>query len=268
MHPNHEFLLHAAAEITSLNPGCRILDFGCGTGATVIEGRRRGLDIVGVERFYDGASRRADAVRSGVLGRWVFEMIDDRMPFPDEVFDLVLSNEVFEHVEDLAPALRDIDRVLKPEGKMIAIFPSREVLREGHIGVPFVHRLPRGRLRFRYTVMMARFGFGYHRQGRSATEWSRAELDWLDRFVYYRSADEIERMIEKHGFRVAHSEHRYLRYRLSRSRLPLRRIPRGHFVDRVLDLTCRLALGLVLTCARVPSNDRTMGDLGEGVIDS
>ncbi|MEX0989841.1 MAG: methyltransferase domain-containing protein [Actinomycetota bacterium] len=255
MHPNHEYLLDVASGFTSTNPGCSILDFGCGTGATVVEGRRRGLDIVGVDRFYEGASRKTDALRSGVLGTSVLEMADDHIPFPDDTFDFVMANEVFEHVEHLTPVVHDIGRVLKPEGTMIAIFPSREVIREGHIGIPLVHRLPRGRLRLGFTELMALLGLGYHRQGRSATEWSRAELEWLDRFVYYRPTYEIYRIMERQGFRVTHSEHRYLRYRLSKSRLPLKRIPRNPIVDHALDLTCRLALGLVLTCVRVPAND-------------
>jgi SAM-dependent methyltransferase len=45
------------------------------------------------------------------------------LTFSDGVFDLVLSNDVFEHVPDLDQALREIVRVLNDTGVLIATFP-------------------------------------------------------------------------------------------------------------------------------------------------
>jgi SAM-dependent methyltransferase len=46
-----------------------------------------------------------------------------RSPFPDQSFDVVLTNEVLEHVPDLSAALRDTVRILRPGGKLIGTFP-------------------------------------------------------------------------------------------------------------------------------------------------
>ena len=51
----------------------------------------------------------------------------DRLPFEDDTFDLVASYEVFEHIPDVAAALEEIRRVLKPGGLAyinIHLFPS------------------------------------------------------------------------------------------------------------------------------------------------
>ncbi len=45
------------------------------------------------------------------------------LTFSDALFDLVLVNEIFEHIYPLEQALREILRVLKPNGRLISTFP-------------------------------------------------------------------------------------------------------------------------------------------------
>ena len=70
-----------------------------------------------------------------------------RADFPDAHFDLVLSNQVLEHVTDPEAVIADIGRLLKPGGTLIAAFPVVSTWYEGHLGLYFAHRLPRGSLR-------------------------------------------------------------------------------------------------------------------------
>ena len=46
----------------------RILDFGCGAGRLVAEGRAEGLDIWGADVYYGGSSTRREAEAAGLLG--------------------------------------------------------------------------------------------------------------------------------------------------------------------------------------------------------
>jgi SAM-dependent methyltransferase len=46
-----------------------------------------------------------------------------RLSFPDAVFDIVVCNEVFEHVPELSEAIAEIARVLRPGGILLATFP-------------------------------------------------------------------------------------------------------------------------------------------------
>ena len=60
------------------------------------------------------------------------------------------------------PCWREIHRVLKPGGTVLSIFPSRDVFREGHIGIPFSHWFPKGsRVRFYYTWALRAGGPGH-----------------------------------------------------------------------------------------------------------
>jgi ubiquinone/menaquinone biosynthesis C-methylase UbiE len=46
-----------------------------------------------------------------------------RLPFADQVFDVVLATEVFEHVVDLDGVLAELKRVLRPGGKLLVTAP-------------------------------------------------------------------------------------------------------------------------------------------------
>jgi SAM-dependent methyltransferase len=196
-------------------PGARVLDYGCGAGRVVAEGRARGLDIVGADVFYGGSQARKEAVAAGLLGTCVFEMVEERVPFPDAAFDLVVNNQVMEHVADLDGALREIGRVLRPGGELLSIFPSRDVFREGHIGIPFSHWFAKGsKARFYYTWALRALGLGtWKEQAPTARQWAIEKLRWIDAYTVYRSRSEIFRTYGRY-FDSELREPDYIRYRL------------------------------------------------------
>lgn len=209
--------------------GGRVLDYGCGAGAVVAAGLAAGLDIRGADVFYAGSDARAEAERSGLLGGAVVEIREGRIPFPDASFDLVVNNQVMEHVEDLDGALAEIRRVLAPGGLVLSIFPSRDVWREGHIGIPFAHWFrKRSRARFQYTLTLRRLGLGYWKeQASTSRRWAADKLEWLDAHTRYRSREEILSAYER-WFTNEFREGEYIRYRL-------RDKPRRAFLARLLD---------------------------------
>ena len=46
-----------------------------------------------------------------------------KIPFPDETFDMVICNHILEHVDDAVAAMREMHRVLKPGGRTICQTP-------------------------------------------------------------------------------------------------------------------------------------------------
>lgn len=207
----------------ALRSGGRVLDYGCGAGRLVAEGRSRGGEFFGVDVFYGGSETRTEAERTGLFGDAVRDMPNGRIPFPDGFFDLVTNNQVMEHVEDLDAVLAEIDRVLRPGGTVLSIFPSRDVWREGHIGIPFSHRLPKGsRIRFRYTWALRSAGFGtWKEQAPTPRQWALDKLEWIDRWTRYRTRAEIFK-IYGHHFSNRLRERDYIRYRLNQRRSPWR----------------------------------------------
>jgi SAM-dependent methyltransferase len=192
--------------------GGRVLDYGCGGGELVEAG---GESFYGADVFYGGSQAREQAEARGLLGGRVLEIVDGRIPFPDNHFDVVVNNQVMEHVEDLEAVLGEIARVLAPGGRVLSVFPSRDVWREGHIGIPFAHRLPRGsRVRFLYTWVLRAAGFGtWKEQAPTARAWAVDKLNWIDVYTCYRERSEILRVYNRY-FLNRFREGDYIRFRL------------------------------------------------------
>lgn len=97
--------------------GSRVLDIGCGIGTYVrklseLADRAYGIDI-------DSAR-----VRQGTTGSLAVA-VSERLPFESEAFDMVLLNEVIEHVENGRETLVEACRVARPGGHIVIYAPNR-----------------------------------------------------------------------------------------------------------------------------------------------
>src|SRR5262249_32262343 len=104
-----------------IRPGCRILDLGCGDGRFVRYMRAQGLDAGGADLGDDFRTTEEEMIRSGEIGPSGSpfrrsELVPYHLEFPDASFDVVLSNEVFEHVADYRATLDEIRRITRPDG--------------------------------------------------------------------------------------------------------------------------------------------------------
>jgi len=220
---NYEF---CAAYIEGLFPekGVKLLDYGCGAGHIVQLLRRAGFDAYGCDQFYEGGDR-TNEVAEELRGSYVLRMEGNRIPFPDGAFDLVLSNQVLEHVADLDIVLAETRRVLKPGGQVLSLFPDAGVWREGHCGIPFLHWFPKrsGRMRTWYALAGRSLGLGLHKDDKPRSVWAADFCNWLDAWCYYRSYAEIAADFGRHFGPIEHIESEYLDARYPAAR----NLPRG-----------------------------------------
>ena len=76
-----------------------------------------------------------------------FQVVEStRLPFPDNHFDVVISDHVIEHVgtrTDQLDHLREIRRTLKPTGQVYLAVPNRWALVEPHFKLAFLSWLPK-----------------------------------------------------------------------------------------------------------------------------
>ena len=113
------------AMIRAASPGlarARVLDDGCGIGTYVAHLRPLAAEVWGLE--YELERILEAAQRLGSPQRLVCGAGED-LPFPDASFDLVLSNEVIEHVQDDVRACAEMVRVLRRGGRAVIFCPNR-----------------------------------------------------------------------------------------------------------------------------------------------
>jgi len=126
--------------------GARLLEVGCGMGTDLLQFARGGARCTGI----DLTPRSVEITRHrfklyGAKGDF---MISDgeRLPFHDEVFDVVYSNGVLHHTPDTEGAIREVHRVLRPGGVAKVMLYHRNslnywveiVLRRGVLGLEFL----------------------------------------------------------------------------------------------------------------------------------
>ena len=106
-----------------IREGEAILDIGCGAGVDSIiaaglvgpSGSVTGIDVVP-----EMLARASENARLAGLANVAFrESSAEQLPFPDNSFDLVISNGVFNLVVDKVQALGEVFRVLKPAGRFM-----------------------------------------------------------------------------------------------------------------------------------------------------
>jgi SAM-dependent methyltransferase len=119
-----------------LNSHSIILDFGCGSGKYVKELRDHGYQAFGCDiKMKD----EENVDTRFMLQSNILRSIDQKyykLPFEDNIFDLVISDQVFEHVKNYSETISEIARVLKPDGLCLHIFPSRYSPIEPHTYIP------------------------------------------------------------------------------------------------------------------------------------
>src|SRR5215211_787229 len=100
--------------------GMRVLDIGCGLGAYVANFGRFTDEAYGMDvdppRVQEGRRRGIGSLMLAAA---------ESLPFADGTFDLIVLNEVIEHVSDDRATLREAMRVLRPGGRVVIYAPNR-----------------------------------------------------------------------------------------------------------------------------------------------
>jgi 2-polyprenyl-3-methyl-5-hydroxy-6-metoxy-1,4-benzoquinol methylase len=192
-HITHQHLLSVIATLAREKKTLRILDAGAGPGELT-----RYL-AAGLPQLLPAAAKiEVCGFDVGDFAEWNTQILashiaviqsNDPWPYPDASFDVVVSNQVLEHVADPAFFFSQLRRVLRPGGFSVHLFPLKEYLYESHVFIPLAHRFPfpayintMARLGFLRPVAQAEMRkFGNGNFGAGAAEYIRKYTNYLSR---------------------------------------------------------------------------------------
>jgi SAM-dependent methyltransferase len=146
-------VLERVIERLGLPAGARILDAGCGSGRNMVDLARHGT-VTGIELSPTSVALARERDRGEVIEGSVLDM-----PFDEGAFDLSVSLDVIEHLQDDVGALRELRRVTKPGGALLVTVPAYQWLWSGHDEINHHHRRYNRR-----TLLAAAQSAGWHEQ--------------------------------------------------------------------------------------------------------
>lgn len=115
----------------------KLLDIGTGSGHIAEEFAKSANHVVSVDVTDE---------RQAKDGYEFVQVEGTILPFPDDSFDVVVSNHVVEHVpgrQQQQLHLQELLRVVRPEGVVYLATPNKLWLRDPHYRLPFISWLPR-----------------------------------------------------------------------------------------------------------------------------
>lgn len=204
----------------------RVLDVGCGDGQLIaflsdclpllnpeLEFEFYGLDVtdssVQASGFFESTIQMLLERHPDIAWRSRLSLITSSSPWPyDEgYFDIVMSNQVLEHVADHSQFFTETRRCLRDGGASIHLFPLIHYIQEGHIHIPLVHWIKRHGLLQSYIRMMSRLGFGSfkeHREkyGMTLKHYAEEHADYMTFMTNYLTAGEVLSLCKRAGLRA------------------------------------------------------------------
>jgi len=112
-----------------IRPDSVVLDFGAGRGAShsddAVAYRRYLMMLKGRVHELIGVDVDPIVTTNEALDRAFLIGPDGQLPIPDQSVDVIVSDFVFEHIQDPAKAARELDRVLVPGGWICVRTPNR-----------------------------------------------------------------------------------------------------------------------------------------------
>ncbi len=118
--------------------GKKILDVGCGTGGFLIEARKLGAEVFGIDPSKVAVEIcQAKSIENVQVG------VGEILPYPYNFFNVVYCYTVLEHVKDVEKTLKEVVRVTKKRGKIYIHTPNYLSFYEGHYKIFWLPLLPK-----------------------------------------------------------------------------------------------------------------------------
>lgn len=106
----------------TVRSGESILDVGCGSGVSLLESKLMGAKAFGIE-----ADPNVEAIAKPLGMNIYFGNVHDN-PFSEKTFDLIIMNQVIEHITEPDKTLEILEKRLNPGGRIVLTYPNTDSL--------------------------------------------------------------------------------------------------------------------------------------------
>jgi len=112
------------------NPGAKILELGFGKGDLILDLIKEGFNVRGVDISQENVRTLQEKLKGKNVPSSNISYGDIlKTSFPDEEFDIIIACEVLEHITSLDEAVKEMNRILKPQGTIIISVPYRQKIK-------------------------------------------------------------------------------------------------------------------------------------------
>ncbi len=184
----------------------KILDWGCGKGDLVKFLNDHGYDCYGLE--IDSNKKIKNQINLNInqnLNNKISYITDDNFTkFQSDYFDMVITNQVIEHMSNKNRFIDELNRILKKGGVSYNILPAKYRVVEVHLNMPFVHWLPKNIFRKYLIIFFNFFKFNHWVECKNLPFLQQVQYyyEYSLKKTFYSSASSLFNNFRKKGFDV------------------------------------------------------------------
>lgn len=115
-----EKLIYYLFNAFDIKEGMKLLEPGCGRGEHLRLFKNLGVEVFGLDVSPESPLYAKD------LNINVSNLDNDKLPYPDNYFDVIYSKSFLEHLQNPSKFLEEAFRVLKPNGLLLSMVPDWE----------------------------------------------------------------------------------------------------------------------------------------------
>ncbi|MCX6271288.1 MAG: methyltransferase domain-containing protein [Bacteroidetes bacterium] len=121
-------------EMVPVRKGMMVLDIGCGTGFPILElAMRLGKSsyLIGIDPWQAALDRtKTKATGYGIKNLTLIKGVAEKLPFPDNHFSLIVSNNGLNNADNLEKAIQECARTCQPGGSLVFTFNTSGTMME------------------------------------------------------------------------------------------------------------------------------------------
>jgi len=111
-----------------VKPDDIVVDFGCGPGFYTIPFAKRAKKVIGIDLQAGMLDRAVNYARKSGVNVEFYRSDGRSMPLPDSTIDLAFMRLVYHELEDKGAVLRELSRILKPDGRLAIMEMTRGLM--------------------------------------------------------------------------------------------------------------------------------------------